>query len=663
MGLALPPELAANMGLHFKIRGGWPTDSADPLIDFSRPEVSSPLAQRYDSILIEVHPDHPAPAAEVKLITASEASARRHHGLTPKHSLLPAESLADKLLKQQNSTKSQSKFSSPARSNSAPLGSAGNQITVQTTPSASLFSSAVYSPPVKVSTSQRSSLSLATDGLMPSLAAVLVVPKWPDILTWSISNPAGRLSCAPEFLALCLLLIHGPTLLDLNANDYQVRRAFLQPKEKQLLARNPCANFSTRMILPVFHGGATGVVDSARIYMQGMLDRLAEGYFSQFFTQSFFQATLMKSLMQPSSWRMDDSFDPNDGDSSAFHVYKFIPALRLFAAHPALLPANGFTCLELRPLASFIHTWYRSMDVAQGFVSAKFDASILGSRLIFLMSLLERHAVQTLWATNAKAMTYIWFQSLRSLLYLFQRLSSASMWKAGGGFLPADPHVHVCPFNRDGQHFIDLVQEYDALLLVQWGHERLHSPESFYPANLIPESHFVKTQVLKIPRQSSAAAGNTENHKRAATKRPATEMNADFVSAKPLFELTSAPQTEKAVFLQFQSSSPTGTRMPVLLNPDGKSSLICFSSAVGPPFNKCNLAQCLQNQKKRTRNPRYQTPEGPPPFCHIDFTQPYYANQPEAFWAPVVTFLRLPGVSNSIRPSTFLKEKTPSTPW
>ena len=93
--------------------------------------------------------------------------------------------------------------------------------------------------------------------------------------------------------------------------------------------------------------------------------------------------------MQPGSWRMDDSFDPNDSDASAFHVYNFIPSLRLFAAHLALIPTKGFTCLELRPLASFIHTWFRSMDVAQGFGSAKFDTSILGGHIRYLMSLLE----------------------------------------------------------------------------------------------------------------------------------------------------------------------------------------------------------------------------------------------------------------------------------
>jgi hypothetical protein len=96
-------------------------------------------------------------------------------------------------------------------------------------------------------------------------------------------------------------------------------------------------------------------------------------------------------------------------------------------------------------------------------------------------------------------------------------------------------------------------------------------------------------------------------------------MNPDFVSAKPLFELVCAPQTEREVFQQFASSAPAGTRMPLLQHPDGKSSLICLSSAVGPPFNKCNLAQCLRNQKSKTHNPRYKTAEGPPPFLSRQF--------------------------------------------
>ena len=225
-----------------------------------------------------------------------------------------------------------------------------------------------------------------------------------------------------------------------------------------------------------------------------------------------------------------------------------------------------------------------------------------------------------------------------------------------------NPHVHVDPYNRDGQHFIDLVQDFDANLLVQWGRDRLHSSESFYPIHLMPDFHFQRVQAPLTPNPSAPPTGQS-NKKKAAAKRPASAMTADFVSAKPLFELVNAPQTEKAIFLHFSSATPNGTRMPVLPNPDGKSALICLSSSVGPPFNKCNLAQCFRNQTSRTRNPRYQTQEGPTPFCHVDFNQPYWANLPEASWAPVVQYLRLPGVSASIRPSEFLKARTPSTPW
>ena len=354
------------------------------------------------------------------------------------------------------------------------------------------------------------------------------------------------------------------------------------------------------MILPIYNGGASGIVDSARIYIQGMLDRFGEGYFAQFFTQSFFQANLLKSIMQPGSWRMDDSYDLADNGTSAFHVYHFIPCLRLFAAHPPLLPPQGVTCLELKPLLSFIFTWFRSMDVAQGFETARFDSSILGCRLRFLIALLEKHPVQTLWATNARTMSYVWFKSLRQLLYLFQRLSSISMWKTGGGFLPANPHVHIDPYNRDGQHFIDLVQEYDADLLVQWSRDRLRSSESFYNASTIPASHF-----MKAPSSRSHSTGPSQQDqaslkpKATGNKRSANAMNPDFISIKPLFELANAPTNEKGVFQQLSAASPQGTCMPVLTNPDGKSALICFSSAVGSPFNKCNLANCIRKTSSR----------------------------------------------------------------
>lgn len=71
-------------------------------------QISSHLAQRYNSISVEVQLHHPAPASDVKLIAASEASAKRHQSLTPKTSLVPVESFADKLLNPQQPLSSQS---------------------------------------------------------------------------------------------------------------------------------------------------------------------------------------------------------------------------------------------------------------------------------------------------------------------------------------------------------------------------------------------------------------------------------------------------------------------------------------------------------------------------------------------------------------------------
>jgi hypothetical protein len=212
LGTELLPELTPNMCLHFRSHGGWPTtgrgtDAVDPLADFSRSEVTSQIAQRYDCITIDVHPDRPAPASNVKLITASEAPAIRHTASTPRESRVPTDNISRALGRAQAPATQEPTdvliASPPAANRIRPLANPGN-------PSGTnLFGSAVYSPPDKRLSSKTSS-SVAAAG---SLAPIANQPKWPELLTWSIATPASRLACAPEFLALSLLLIHGPLLL------------------------------------------------------------------------------------------------------------------------------------------------------------------------------------------------------------------------------------------------------------------------------------------------------------------------------------------------------------------------------------------------------------------------------------------------------------------
>jgi hypothetical protein len=116
----------------------------------------------------------------------------------------------------------------------------------------------------------------------------------------------------------------------------------------------------------------------------------------------------------------------------------------------------------MKPLAKFIFAWFRSMDITQGFQDAHFNQSILGCRLRCLVSILDRLQVQLLWASNARPVTCVWFKHLQSLLCLFQHLSIEAVWKLDSGFLapPAPDHPEVCPINQDGQHFIDVLQEF-----------------------------------------------------------------------------------------------------------------------------------------------------------------------------------------------------------
>lgn len=366
IGTELLPELTPCTAIHFKIHGGWPSNTPDPLVGFARPELSSPIAQGYDIISIEVHADRPAPAPTTQLITASEASARRHKAMTPKTTVLPVDLLASPGPRPKGSAVfSPSSQSSRGTSNQDTSllvtprpGSRSNPLAPSTPSGTNLFGVAVCSPP-----DLRSSQSLSVRPSAMPLLPVVSNSKWPEVMTWSLENPTTRGACAPEYLMSSILLIHGHSLLDITADTYQVCHSFHQPGDKQLV-RPPNAYFCSSMLLPIFHGGAAGIVDTTRIYVQGIIDHQGDGYFSQFFSQSFFQASLLRCLIQPASWHMEDSFDPQLSDPNSFQIYQFLPCLGAYSAQPALLPAKWLACLKIRPLALFVLSWFRSMDIA-----------------------------------------------------------------------------------------------------------------------------------------------------------------------------------------------------------------------------------------------------------------------------------------------------------
>jgi hypothetical protein len=274
MGVELIPELAPNIAFHFSIHGGWPTVEANPFLYFAKPEAASMIAQRCEQIPIEVHVDREAPEAHVKLITASEASARRHRQKTPRTSKAPAESLAPK---NPPNPPPAPAFASPSRAPASQLGTKTNPaIPEPRTPSGTnLFRSNVYSPPQGA----RQSSSKSSLGRSSTLSILYVQPKWGECMTWDINSAATREHCSQEYLAICQLLAHGPAVLDLNKPAYRVRRTFTDPWDKQILARAPCQLGRTRILIPVYAPNSVGpIVDNVRLYFQGnrlSLDRAA----------------------------------------------------------------------------------------------------------------------------------------------------------------------------------------------------------------------------------------------------------------------------------------------------------------------------------------------------------------------------------------------------
>ena len=670
MGTKLPAAMSPNIYYHFKSHGGWPTGTA-PHADFERDELISSVAQAYEKIPIEVHEDRPAPLATCRLITTAAASAQRHQATTPKYSTEPTDNLAKPFQPPPGAARPGATpgdalppvidlFASPPKPRrSAPL---------PATPSGpNLFvpSGAVYSPPGPSST-RSAGPQLLSPVLIPT------APKWPELLQWSIADTKSRNACAPEFLLLSYLLIHGPSSVDINS-ELASRSS---DDSYTLLVRPPGELFRLRVLLPLFTGTPTGTIDSAKAFLQGLIDQNGEGFFTSYFTHLFFQAPTLKSLLLVSSWNMDEGFDPLLSDNTSFNIYSFLPSLRSQAHLPPLLPADGLRILAVKQLAQFILAWFRGMDISFGLDRSAFDLSILGTRLIYLTRLLDRHQVHHLWENGAqKAMTFVWLANVRSLLHLYQRLVTSSVWKRDAGFLATSP-VTLDPFNRDQQHFLDLLRTFDSAVQHQWRSGRLLSPQSFYDIALLPPSHF--TRVTRPPTLSLGPAATTTSTTRnesaqAQRARASAETRvSDFVATQPLFAFVTRPPSNRGgVASRFLQVNPQGHPMPKLqlegLNGQpGTFSLICFPSSVSAPHNRCCTAECLRGQKDRKRqrvNRRSDHTQDIQPFCHVDLSKPYFANQPEAYWQSVVTWLRLPGVSASILPSQYLKAKTPFTPW
>jgi hypothetical protein len=108
-------------------------------------------------------------------------------------------------------------------------------------------------------------------------------------MDWKIDTIASRRLCSMEYLHLCSLIVHGPSNIDIHSEGVVTK-----PADYVLYARQPNELCCLRILMPVFYSNLVGSVDAARNLIQGLVDQTGEGYFTAYFTHTFFQATNLK---------------------------------------------------------------------------------------------------------------------------------------------------------------------------------------------------------------------------------------------------------------------------------------------------------------------------------------------------------------------------------
>jgi hypothetical protein len=113
------------------------------------------------------------------------------------------------------------------------------------------------------------------------------------------------------------------------------------------------------------------------------------------------------------------------------------------------------------------------------------------------------------------------------------------------------------------------------------------------------------------------------------------------------------PQGQRLMTYVFKAL-PENISYSKMVDNDGKPDcLICFRSAFPYPHNSCQLERCIAAKRRRRDNQR----------LHVDLSKEPWHSKPEAYWKPVVDWLRLPGVKGFLRPTTAFKKLTPSANW
>jgi hypothetical protein len=128
--------------------------------------------------------------------------------------------------------------------------------------------------------------------------------------------------------------------------------------------------------------------------------------------------------------------------------------------------------------------------------------------------------------------------------------------------------------------------------------------------------------------------------------------NPDFINHSPLMECTSQVPQYKTILQALYGKFQMPVSYPRFPTNTGTLQTLCLNSSFVSPHHTCTTRLC-GDRKSVPRMAR----------LHIDLSKEEWKNKPEAYWAPMMSFLLHAEVTPHIKPTQALRRLTPSTKW
>jgi hypothetical protein len=664
LGASIPGRFCPNFAHHFKV-DGWPTDPSDPLTrgflsEFENLHLVSWNGRQHDRISINLHQE--ASTMDIAPIqTREQLSSAQHKARTPAYTNIspreiPIQQLPPAL--------------PPAVITQVPVAPIQHS-TPQRPSIPSGFQSFSPSPPPTTrsvaSTRPPPNRRLMLNELPPVPRTTTQPPATRyNPTTATVYTTLGRAEASDIFINCCRLAVHHSQRFHLvHANS-----GIAISPDSNLFVREPCRLFRLEILKPLQQTALSAAfLTPFQSFMEHLLRR-ARMDLTSICNPLFFSGEFLHSLFSVESWMVSPNLQPTQTPAKTFHVYRLITSLRNHVSATTLqLPTDGLSLMEAKQIGILTYYLFAMIDLTDQFDDAKFRSSLFGQRLRAWSDLPDNPAVHGIWQTSPKQTTYFWFQSLQSLLFVFQTWIKNLRYHPTQGFLEAcdtDHRNHLIfdgttpsPVPDRSETLLSALQQFDGHFAHRWYQT---SPFDVSWTNPPPPGHFPPTTAdYQSPHLDPS--GQAQKRQRLQQQQPPpsqqdsqqqrrTRLHKDFVSNAPLLESVQPFRPNVPVSTQLLDRIGRGIPYPKFTDRNGTCmTTICFRSAFAFPQNCCTTSICKERrQPKQTR-------------FHVDPSAPEWKSKPEAYWAPLVAFLLDPQVSPILRPSMALKQLTPSTHW